>query len=353
MLSVRRDRIIGLFLSLVICSPSFSDLILVADTTTSIPGGIGVFTGFETKVSLDHGDVGFIGHGAGQQGVYVSNAGAIGVVADRDTVIPEGSGGQFTAFSNFSNREGSVSIDNGSVAFVGEGTGLVDFGIYTNLGGSLINVASAADKVPTKNDTFIGFSNPAIGTDNVAFSGLGFGLSGGVFKGSGADLSVVADNRTPIPNGGGPNFQAFRFNGFSRDGEDLVFAGRGGQNGDGIYKEVSDSLSVVVDRSTPIPDGSDMFTDFGLDSFRERMSLSSGYVAFLGFGSNQAGVYTDLTGSLTKVADLSDMVPDGVGSFTSFLDVSIDGDMIAFLGVGYQWPKGNLYVVRQHTFKDG
>ena len=351
---VHRSNVPGLFLILALacCSTTFGAVIKAADTSTPIPGGNGTFTGFGTKISLDQGDVAFIGNGTGQQGVYMFINGELGVVADRTTVIPAGSGGNFTAFSNLSTRAGSVSIKRGKVAFLGEGTGLIDLGIYTNMNGTLEKVASAVDQVPGGSDFFIGFSNPAISEENVAFQGAGFGGNEVIATGTGNGLTTLVDRRTIVP-GGEFGFIFLRFNAFARDHNDVVFGGRGGPAGEGVYKLVSGTLHLVANEATPIPDGVGTFDEFGFNRIIERMSLSQGRVAFIGFGVGQVGVYTDVGDSLAKVADLNDPIPGGDGAtFTGFQDVSINGDTIAFLGVGpgrrkgiYEWFDDTLFKI--------
>jgi hypothetical protein len=72
--------------------------------------------------------------------------------------------------------------------------------------------------------------------------------------------------------------------------------GGGSNDQRGIYTDASGNLARVADLTSSVPGGAGVFTDFGL------VSLSNGHVAFLGVGgSNLEGLYTNLSGTLTKV----------------------------------------------------
>ena len=98
----------------------------IADTNTPIPGGAGNFNNFG-EVSLSNGSVAFVGFGSGQQqGIYTNLGGSLNVVADTNTPIPNRTG-NFTSFSS------TLSLNKGNIAFVGTGTS--SQGIYTPLVG--------------------------------------------------------------------------------------------------------------------------------------------------------------------------------------------------------------------------
>lgn len=138
---------------------------VVADLNTPIPGGTGNFT-FLNRLSLDDGNVAFVGSGSGQQGIYTNVGGTLNVIADRNTPIPGGTG-NFTFFSN-------PLLDNGNVVFNGNGQ---EGGIYTNLGGSLTKVAARGDVLDNKIVSSVG---------NLGFS------SGGGASISGEQIAFIA-----------------------------------------------------------------------------------------------------------------------------------------------------------------
>ena len=69
-----------------------SDIAVIADRNTAIPGGSGNFFGFDFP-SLDGRNVAFRGEGSGQKGIYTDSrigtefGGGLGVVADENTAI--------------------------------------------------------------------------------------------------------------------------------------------------------------------------------------------------------------------------------------------------------------------------
>ncbi len=72
---------------------------------------------------------------------------------------------------------------------------------------------------------------------------------------------------------------------------------------EGIYLQDGGSLALIADLNTPIPDGAGNFSRFMFTA----PAIDSGNVAFIGYGSNsQAGIYTTLGGSLSKVIDIND-----------------------------------------------
>ena len=96
-----------------------SDPIRVADLTTAIPGGAGTFAGFSALAASSNG-IAFIGTGIAQAGVYLIPAGNGAIpsdplkVADLTTAIPGGAG-LFTGFT-------AVSTSLGHTVFLGQGS---------------------------------------------------------------------------------------------------------------------------------------------------------------------------------------------------------------------------------------
>ncbi len=104
----------------------------VADENTPIPNGIGSFTrpsGSQAfkGVMLHNGEIVFIGEGDTQQGVYSSFNGFIDVVADETTTVPGGTG-TFTQFS-------APAISNSNITFLGIKNS--EIGIFSTVGGVL------------------------------------------------------------------------------------------------------------------------------------------------------------------------------------------------------------------------
>ena len=157
----------------------------IADTTTAIPGGTGSFTAIPVDPIISGDGVAFVGHGSGgQQGVYLSKAGSLSVIADTQTAIPNGVG-------NFVAIPGDPTIDGDRVAFVGFGSGgqrgvylVPDVGIPPNP----IKVADMQTAIPGGIGNFTGFGAVSVSETDVAF--LGHGASGqtGIYDLNGGQL---------------------------------------------------------------------------------------------------------------------------------------------------------------------
>jgi hypothetical protein len=123
----------------------------------------------------------------------------------------------------------------------------------------------------------------------------------------------MADTQTTMP-GTSANFQFFSSVSMDTATESsaLAFVGGGtvgGQPFKGVYFEGATPLPPsikVADFSTAIPGGTGSFTDFGSVAF-DPDSSGNHIFAFLGMGaSGQEGIYSDVNDVLTKVVDLHD-----------------------------------------------
>lgn len=252
----------------------------------------------------------------------------ISVVADTNTPIPGGTG-NFTWFPY-----SGISLSGENVAFDGRGSSGQQ-GIYTNIGGITL-VADQNTPIPDGPGNFSSFYSPSLDGQNVAFGGYGSSSHGGIYTDIGG-LSVVADVNTLIP---GTSVAFTSFAQASIDGGYFAFKGSSSVNGQsGIYKDI-DGLSLVADRDTLIPESTEYFTVF--PSLRES-SFSEGNVAFLGLGSDQAGIYID-SGGLDVVADRNTPIPGGTGNFGSFSDPAIDGVNVVFKGTNIGFEQIGIYV---------
>jgi hypothetical protein len=166
-------------------------------------------------------------------------------------------------------------------------------------------------------------------------------LVGGQAEAVNFTFTKIVDSNTPIPNGNGnfsrrPSGLAASFNVFSAsiDNNNIAFQGFGSDSQSGIYANIGGVLSVVADTNTPIPNGTGNFAfgSFG-QSFGGTFDLDGNNIAFVGIDSNsQSGVYTNIGGVLSKIADTNTPIPDGTGNFSSFFGPALEGDTLAFSG---------------------
>jgi hypothetical protein len=236
--------------------------IKIADLNTAIPAGTGNFTGFALAApATSGGSVAFMASGsAGQQGVYLQGAQPSPPpikIADMNTAIPGGTG-------NFTGFVGSPAMSGQNVAFIGSGTGAQQ-GVYLS-GGSPspppIKVADTQTTMPGTTANFQFFSSESMDS-SVAGSALAF--VGGGTTDSGPLKGVYFEGASPTP----PPIK-------------------------------------VADSATLIPGGTGMFIDFGNVAF-DPDSTGNHITAFLGVGAGgQEGIYADVADTLTKVVDLHD-----------------------------------------------
>lgn len=309
----------------------------VADTNTAIPGGTGNFFAFNSP-TFDNGSVAFRGFGAtffpngsiqlSQEGIYSNLSGTLSVVADRNTPIPSSTG-------NFVSFDADPSLDNNVVAFTTNNGN--DSGVYKQENGLLSVIANRSTVIPGTTSNFETLDEPVISNRDILFFGSrGFqeNFRSGIYVASNNSLNVIADDNTPIPGGIG-NFNFF--DAANLDNNSVVLKGGRttlqGRVQEGIYLENGGSLSLIADLNTPIPDGTGNFSSFIFTA----PAIDDGNVAFIGYGSNsQAGLYTTLGGSLSKVIDINDTLDGKTFSPFSFTSATLgreglSGNQLAFL----------------------
>jgi hypothetical protein len=210
---------------------------VLADLNTVIPGGTGAFTGFSEVAAAGH-LVSFLGAGAGQQGVYLS---PVGIptdpitpadplkVVDLATPIPGGTGA-FTAFS-------AAALSADRVGFIGAGAG--QQGVYVSpvgtptdptIPGDPLKVADLATLIPGGTGRFTGFEALSATTGHLAFLGLGDSGQKGIYLASIlSKLIAVGDTLD------GKTVADLRLGRFALDGNTLSFTARFTDGSEGIY----------------------------------------------------------------------------------------------------------------------
>jgi hypothetical protein len=216
----------------------------IADTNTPVPSGSGTFKSFNGGIDFDvRGAIAFAANdAAGNPGVYASAfpTGGIAMVANSSTPIPGGSG----AFNNFS----SPSVSDYGVAFFASRTGSppAGVGLYLSRNGALKVLANTQTPVPNAGGTFSAFGAPALGGSSVAFHAIGTNGSQGIYLSDGGSVSVVADLTTPVPGGSG-TFQVFFNDDPSIDENgNVAFCAGYNQTQYGIFARVNGTLKRIV-----------------------------------------------------------------------------------------------------------
>lgn len=183
---------------------------------------------------------------------------------------------------------------------------------------------------------FTYFSLPSLDGRNVAFAGADItdfttftSRYAAVYTQINGNLNLVADSNTLIPGGVG-NYEWLAEP--ILDGSNVAFAGgnRDTQQ-NGIYTDLGGSVRTVVDGNTLVPGGTGTF-DFIPD---EDFGISNGVVAITaGATSPQTlGVYIDVNGNLSVIADQNTQLPDGSINFDRASFSGMNGIDVAFNGL--------------------
>jgi hypothetical protein len=290
----------------------------IVDTETPVPDGPGNFSFFGLRpyphvLEFWPGYVfrGGIANDQGMsmhEGIYASDSfyGTLKIYADTSASIPRGIG-NFTGFGD------PVAISSYGVDVVAQGfgsdnqAGIYKFGINE---GSILVIVDQNTPRPGGAGSFVSFGLPAVRGEAVVFRAEDVNQNEGIYLVSNGELTMMVDENTLVPGGSG-TFTAFGDPFY--DGTTLAFLGEASAPPAsyqlGIYRIVGDQLTVVADLNTPIPDGIGNFTGFGMGPNEGavcRSEKGDGLV-FVGVGANnQGGIYIMEQGVLRKLVDRDD-----------------------------------------------
>ncbi len=271
----------------------------------------------------------------------LANAFVYTSIADFDTQMPDASIG--VKFMEF----GVPAIEVGTVAFVGcqfSGQACVNGGqqgVYRFNGQSISFVANRDTEIPLAQAgglSFQDFGPVVIAGDNVAFwGGNRRSSANGIFSASGSNIHSIVNTFDPIAGGNGTYWN---FPTYSTTAGSLAFSGTDGVFGTqrGVFTNVAGSLSVIADTNTAIPNGVGNFVELAGSGGGGEYQL--GYdgttFAFTGQGANgQTGIYASTDGAPMVVADTSTPIPGNLTqSFRGFQSLDIAQGNVAFVGSG-------------------
>ena len=278
---------------------------LIADTNTKIPGNTQKFD-WVGAASLHQGNVAFWGTSfSNMEGIYIWRNGTLETIADRNTLIPNGSG----TFQTL----GYPSLDNGKVAFVGADVNRLT-GIYMNENASNQALIDLNTPPPANLGSFQFFSGVSLENDSIGFGAGGTSLQSGIFILQDETIDTIADTTTSVPEGQG-TFSGFEgvvdcamldscvLSGpwplFSQGKS--AFAGVGSSGQFGIYSDVN-GLSLIANMNSTFPGAE------GQSLFAISPSLDQETLAFMGLNHQHWGIYLSQEGSITKVIDTNDLL---------------------------------------------
>lgn len=313
-------------------TPSFT---LIADEATPAPGTGNLFTIFGRMIADDQGRVVFIGHDSmGNSGVYSFHNGVLGLIADENTLIP---GSPFTSFNVFFDIGLNDGIVTFTAGFPGPSTGcayLGSEGVFARSfsGGAITTVV---DSPSFGNSCFHGVeyrdgllstTGGTVAPDTVHFHSEKIYITASI-----GNLTTAVDTATANPGGG--TFFAYDQT-ILMEGRSLYFAEAINNTAGsvaGVYVDQNDGLGpqVLVDTTTPIPNGTGDFNNFA------DFDIDQGRIVFAGRDSNQQSWLYNGTGpsNLQEIVGPATQVP---GETVNFLGISnpvaYDNDIILFSG---------------------
>ncbi len=334
------------------------------------PDGHGTFRLFLRLAPAlnDAGEVAFYGVGidtsggsGGTVGIFRGSGTTLTQIARAGQTAPDGNG----SFSTFSVGPTSMPElnDAGQAAFVSRLTGTSGgvsgaIGIFRGDGTTLTQIARAGQAAPDGEGSFGGFFGDLELNDagQAAFSGYLTGTSGGesdntgIFRDDGATVTQIAREGQVAPDGNG-SFSDFRGRLDSlrirlNDSGQVAFLNRltgtsGGSSDDlGIFRGDGATLTQIARTGQTAPDGNGSFS-----SLRALSLNNAGQAAFLslltgtsGGASDNEGVFRGDGASVTQIARVGQVAPDGNGRFSSFggiftsISALNDAGQVAFSG---------------------
>jgi hypothetical protein len=227
----------------------------IADTnSTPMPGTGSVFDGLYPP-ALSGGKVAFKGdNNSGFEGIYSDVTGSLQTVVDFNTPVPNRPpDSNFTLFDDY--YKGRLSFDGTTVAFwarfdfndpcVPGPNVTTEYGVFTASGGTITTIADTIDtNVPDGNGVFDDLGPPSIDGGYVVFRGIDANGDYGMYTNLGGTLRTVANEQTQIPGAAG-TFTVFQ-HGSTIDGNNILVRGYGASTF-GIYLEMDGQLDKVID----------------------------------------------------------------------------------------------------------
>jgi hypothetical protein len=149
-------------------------------------------------------------------------------------------------------------------------------------------------------------------------------------------LQLIADSNTSIPEGEGTFGQYGLAGGFpSIEGGKVSFTAD-----TGIYRSVDQSLSSVIDLDTLIPGTSQTFNDFGPSVIRgDQIVFQAGRWEA---DSNFSGIYTSLADELAAVITTGDQIQGKTVSYLEFGSSGLSGNHLVF-GAGFSDSSSGIF----------
>ncbi|MEM6333956.1 MAG: PEP-CTERM sorting domain-containing protein [Planctomycetota bacterium] len=253
------------------------------------------------------------------------------VVSSGD-LIP-GTGGNFNPF-----RFGAPAINGTTLVFEGgQSASPFTTGYYASFnGGPIQRIVDSAQIDPGGVSPFGGFGEPAVSGDNFLVEAE-FNGEDALYIFDGTTFTPFVVEGQPIP-GGTATVTDIDISRGRLSGQNVAYEAGLSDGTRGVYTYINGITQLAAGTTTPTPSPDTPGSFF--TNFDEPQLSPDGKVVFEATSSGFRGVYTDLTGPVTKVADQNDIVPGGTGTFDIFDDAWIEGNDIFFEAGGTDGENG-------------
>ena len=232
-------------------------------------------------------------------------------IFDSNDPLPNGMG--------YFNKFSLPSLDSGNVAFAGSDGIYGEFGsyeyiysgVYSVIDGNINLVADSNTIMPGSTEKFEWLAEPILDAGNVAFAGGNIAIQqNGIYTDLGGSLRVIADLNTPVPGGTGTfNFLPDEDFGIS-NGVVAITGGATSPQTLGVYADINGTLSVIADGNTPAPDGSGNFDRAAYSG------MNGSDVAFSAFNLTVDGEFLNSGGNITSIIDSDTLIPGSTETFS-------------------------------------
>jgi hypothetical protein len=339
----------------------------------SAPDNNGTYSGFGALAFNDFGQVatlGFlsdtIGGSLDDRGVFLGDGNSMTQIARAGQAA--GGNGAFSSFGNARlNNSGQVAFWSTLVNTIGGNND--NSGIYRGSGGLITQIAREGQAAPDGNGVFSGFNSNSLAFNDwgqAAFSASLANTSGGdsdnqgIFRGVGQGLTQIVRSDQLAPDGNG------RFTGFGEVvlnnlGQTAFYANLTGNNGNGIFVGIGDSLTQVARAGQFAPDGNGAFSNFGNLVLNDagQSVFSATLTGTSGGNSDNSGIFTGDGIDFLKVIRAGDSL---AGSTVTSVSLATEGFLNEHGQVAYRAEllNGNELISRwtpelhwRHTFGGG
>ena len=305
-----------------------------------VPDADSRYSHLDRNLSLnDSGQTTFSSSLRGQhgRGIFRGTGSEVMQIALDGQLAPDGSNPFFSFDSPTINNQGEV-------AFIGnldDGIPIDDKGVFRSNANTMTQIARIGQMTPSGDGRFEEFQGPSLNDAgqtaflaNIADDSCRFCYVEGIFRADGGVLTRIARSGESVPDGNG-EFSYFEFPSLNNAGQVAFFAKlaetSGGTDDEGIFRGDGNTLTQIVRKGQPVPDGNGNFSDFWIADWPT--INEAGDVAFLAKLTNTTGGTTDDLGiyafiELIGVVEVARSGDEFLGSTITGLGLNGSGNIV-------------------------